>query len=582
MSKQEIIEKLKELLEQPALSVQKEVKQLEKEYKKTWTEEFEKAKQTFIDEGGKAKDFVYTETKEDEQFKELIKRFEKKKKEEEKKLETLQESNKRKKEELIGQLEVLAEADIKDITPIVKKLRKIQNKWKEIKELKKSDYNELQRKYNLLLDKINENIKAFNKLQEYNYEKNTELKEELLRKMEALLQLDDYRKIEELFKIYKKEWKQIGDVLSEKYAEIKSRFDAINQKINEKLDAFYATLEEEKKKNLNRKNELLKELEAITEKLKNNENILWKEINEKVQSIQQEWLKIRHIPANLVKEVQEKYNVLLGIYYDAKRKHQEYIQKKQEEIKQLKEKLLNEVQQLIESKDIDVATQRVIQIQQEWKKFYLRNKEENQQLNQKFKETCDAFFEKKKDIEKERIQQEKDNLVKKLELINRLKHTEFDKNNPEEALQKIQEFIKEFNSIGHVPIEEKDKVYDEFFGKINQLYADLQLSEEKRQSILYKSKLQQLVQSSTNPIEALSKEEKFIKRKISDLENELIQIDNNLAFFKNATSDNPLLKEAFEKKEKVNRLIEEWKLKLNIVRGMLSEYKKVQQQNPAS
>ena len=165
MSKQEIIEKLKELLEQPALSVQKEVKQLEKEYKKTWTEEFEKAKQTFIDEGGKAKDFVYTETKEDEQFKELIKRFEKKKKEEEKKLETLQESNKRKKEELIGQLEVLAEADIKDITPIVKKLRKIQNKWKEIKELKKSDYNELQRKYNLLLDKINENIKANNKLQ---------------------------------------------------------------------------------------------------------------------------------------------------------------------------------------------------------------------------------------------------------------------------------------------------------------------------------------------------------------------------------------------------------------------------------
>jgi len=582
MSKQEIIEKLKELLEQPALSVQKEVKQLEKEYKKIWTEEFEKAKQTFIDEGGKAKDFVYTETKEDEQFKELIERFEKKKKEEEKKLEALQESNKRKKEELIGQLEVLAEADIKDITPIVKKLREIQNQWKEIKELKKSDYTELQRKYNLLLDKINENIKAFDKLQEYNYEKNTELKEELLQKMEALLQLDDYKKIEELFKTYKKEWKQIGNVLSEKYAEIKSRFDAINQKINEKLDAFYTTLEEEKKKNLNRKNELLKELEAITEKLKNNENILWKEINEKAQSIQQEWLKIGHIPADLVKEVQEKYNDLLDIYYDAKRKHQEYIQKKQEEIKQLKEKLLNEVQQLIESKDIDAATQRVIQIQQEWKKFYLRNKEENDQLNQKFKETSDAFFEKKKNIEKERIQQEKDNLVKKLELINRLKHTEFDKNNPEEALQKIQEFIKEFNSIGHVPIEEKDKVYDEFFGKINQLYAELQLSEEKRQSILYKSKLQQLVQSSTNPIETLSKEEKFIKRKISDLENELTQIDNNLAFFKNAKSDNPLLKEAFEKKEKVNHLIEEWKLKLNIVRGMLSEYKKVQQQNPTS
>lgn len=582
MIKQEIIEKLKELLEQPALSVQKEVKQLEKEYKKIWTEEFEKAKQTFIDEGGKAKDFVYAETKEDEQVKELIDRFEKKKKEEEKKLEALQESNKRKKEELIGQLEVLAEADIKDITPIVKKLREIQNQWKEIKELKKSDYTELQRKYNLLLDKINENIKAFSKLQEYNYEKNTQLKEDLLQKMESLLQLNDHKKIEELFKTYKKEWKQIGNVISEKYAEIKSRFDAINQKINEKLDTFYATLEEEKKKNLELKNELLKELEAITEKLKNNENIFWKEINEKVQNIQQKWLKIGHIPANVVKEIQEKYNALLDIYYDAKRKHHEYIHKKQEEIKQLKEKLLNEMQQLIESKDIDSATKRITQIQQEWKKFYLRNKEENDQLNQKFKEICDTFFEKKKNIEKERIQQEKDNLVKKLELINRLKHTQFDKNKPEETFQKIQEFIKEYNSIGHVPIEEKDKVHDEFFGKINQLYAELQLSEEKRQSILYKSKLQQLLQSSSNPTETLSKEEKFIKRKISELENELNQIDNNLAFFKNAKADNPLLKEAFGKKEKVNHLIEEWKLKLNIVKGMMSEYKNVQQQNPTS
>ncbi|PQV66769.1 hypothetical protein, partial [Cronobacter sakazakii] len=65
----------------------KEVRTLEKEYKKIWTEEFEKAKQTFIDEGGKAKDFNYSKSKEDEEIAELLQKFEKKKEAEEKQLE---------------------------------------------------------------------------------------------------------------------------------------------------------------------------------------------------------------------------------------------------------------------------------------------------------------------------------------------------------------------------------------------------------------------------------------------------------------------------------------------------------------
>src|SRR5690606_31854557 len=135
------------------------------------------------------------------------------------------------------------------------------------------------------------------------------------------------RKVDELFKEYKKEWNQIGNVVSEKYAEIKTRFNEVTSKIKEKLDAFYETLEEEKNKNLQRKNELLAELSTITEKLKSNKDIFWKEINEKVQSITSEWKKIGHIPADMVQKINDEYNQLLDIYYDHKRKHQQEIQK---------------------------------------------------------------------------------------------------------------------------------------------------------------------------------------------------------------------------------------------------------------
>lgn len=576
MNKQEIIEKLKELLNQPAMEVYKEVRALEKEYKKIWTEEFEKAKQAFIDEGGKAKDFVYVKSNEDEVVAELILRLEKKKEAEEEKLKHLQEENKRKKEELISQMEALANAEVNDITPIIKKLREIQNQWKEIKELKKSDYAELQRKYNTLLDKINENIKAFSTLQEYDAQKNTELKEELLAKMDHLLSLDDPKKINNLFESYRREWNKIGNVISEKYAEIKTRYNEINQKIKQKLDTFYQALEEEKNKNLERKRQLINDLKNITDKLSAQESIFWKDLNEKIQNLKNEWISIGHIPTEYVKEINEEYNRLLDIYYDAKRKHIEYIQKKQEEIKAAKEKILQELEKLKDSQDFDQNTKKIIQLQQEWKKHYLTNKEENEKLNQLFKQYCDTFFENKRNYDKQKIQEEKDNLVKKLEIIQKLKNTTFDKSNPETALQQIQEFTKEWNAVGHVPIEEKDKVNDDFYSIINQLYADLQLSDEKRHSIQYKSKIQQLIQSSPNPIETLNKEEKFIKKKISELKNELLQIDNNLAFFKNAKSDNPLLKETHQKKEKIGSYINEWESKLNIIRGFLGELKKSQ------
>ncbi len=579
MNKQEVIQQLKDLLKQPALDVQKEVKKLEREYKKIWTEEFEKAKQTFIDEGGKAKDFVFPKTKEDDEIAEIIAAFEKKKETEEKQLAQLQENNKRKKEDLLTQLEALSEADIKDITPIIKKLREIQNQWKEIKELKKADYVELQRKYNVLLDKINENIKAFDTLQQYDLQKNTELKEELLRKFEQLLELDNFKKIEDLYKNYKKEWNQIGNVVSEKYLEIKNQFNTLNQKIKEKLDQYYHSLEDEKKKNLEKKNELINALKSIADTIQNNSDIFWKDLNEQVQKIRNEWEKIGHIPSEFLKPINEEYNRLLDIYYDAKRKHQEIIQKKQEEIKSLKEKLISELENILQSAEYEKNTKQVIQLQQEWKKYYLRNRVDNEALNQKFNTLCNTFFENKRNSEKEKIQQEKDNLVKKLALIHQLKETQFDKTDPEKTLAKIQEFIKEFNNIGFVPIEEKDKIHDEFFSKINQLYAELELTEEKRINIQYKSKLQQIIQNHSNAIAELKKEEKYLKKKISELENEITQIDNNLAFFKNAKPDNPLFKEAFTKKEKINQQIQEWKIRLNVLIGVMGDLKNTQQQS---
>jgi len=55
--KTELIAKLEELLSKDAGEVALEVRALQKEYQKVWSMEFEHAKQQFIDEGGRVKEF---------------------------------------------------------------------------------------------------------------------------------------------------------------------------------------------------------------------------------------------------------------------------------------------------------------------------------------------------------------------------------------------------------------------------------------------------------------------------------------------------------------------------------------------
>jgi len=76
-----IITKLEEMLQQPeASAVAHQMRTLQKEYQKLWTAEFEKAKQEFVEEGGKAKEFEYAKSPEDIKISELIEKFEKRKK----------------------------------------------------------------------------------------------------------------------------------------------------------------------------------------------------------------------------------------------------------------------------------------------------------------------------------------------------------------------------------------------------------------------------------------------------------------------------------------------------------------------
>ena len=99
-----LITKLEELLLKEVGEVAADVRTLQKEYQKLWTSEFENAKQVFIDDGGRAKEFEFPKQTNDIKFEGLLEKYSKLKKEADLKIASEQAKNLIIRQEIVGRI----------------------------------------------------------------------------------------------------------------------------------------------------------------------------------------------------------------------------------------------------------------------------------------------------------------------------------------------------------------------------------------------------------------------------------------------------------------------------------------------
>ena len=74
--------------------------------------------------------------------------------------------------------------------------------------------------------------------------------------------------------------------------------------------------------------------------------------------------------------------------------------------------------------------------------------------------------------------------------------------------------------------------------KINSILKSLDLKNDEKDNLIFELEIELLKNNS----DEMNKKLQFIKRKISELEDESNQFQNNLEFFSDSSSDNPLFK----------------------------------------
>lgn len=552
MTKEEILEKLTELVATSAESARSEVELLKQAYYKLRRNEVDELKRTFLADGGEEEDFVAPHDPAEDKLKELLTTYR------EKRAAVIVEEEKRRaanyaaKLTLIDRLKVLTESQ-DDFNKLYNEFKEIQQQWKEIKEVPVEYANELWRNYQTYSEKFYDIIKINNQFRDYDFKKNLELKTALC---EAVEKLDNEPDVVSAFHQLQKlhqQWREIGPVAKELREDLWARFKAASTVINKKHQAHFEAMKEKEQENLAAKTEICEQIEQIDFSLLKTFRD-WEEKNKEVMALQNKWKTIGFAPKKANVKIFERYRAACDVYFGKKSEFYKSIKETMDKNLELKRALCEQAEALKDSTDWKEATDKMIALQKEWKTIGSVARKHSDAIWKRFISACDYFFEQKNKNVSSQKSVELQNLAAKKEILAKIKALG-DETDNDDALAQLKEYMSEFNAIGHVPFKEKDKIYKQYRDAVDAQFDRLNIDRSERKIQTFRTSLGDMSDKSKNKI---YNERDRLMRQYERLKNELSTYENNIGFLSvSSKGGGGLVKEM---NRKIDRLKEEMEL----------------------
>ena len=273
----------------------------------------------------------------------------------------------------------------------------------------------------------------------------------------------------------------------------------------------------------------------------------WEEKSKQIIDLQAEWKTIGFAPQKMNVKIFERFRNSCDVFFNAKKAFFKDVKDRYNENIEKKQALVAEAQSLADSTDWKATSDKLIQLQKDWKKIGMVPRKLGDQLWNDFLGACNKFFEARNAAGAGQRHEENDNLEKKRGIVAQLK--ELAEAEVEGLQQKMQQLIGEYNAVGHVPYREKDALFREYHDVLDVLYKKLHSSNARRRLDKFKSSLRDVAQRGEN---AVSDERARLTRRFDQLKQELQTYENNLTFL-SATSKkgNSLIDEMNRKMERL-------------------------------
>ena len=453
---------------------------------------------------------------------------------------------------------------IKDLIVVDESPNKLYSKFKLLKEewhktgqVPTTDRNNIWETYRHHVGKFYDFLHLNRDLRELDFKHNYEEKLKIIERAEELDKVKDIirasRDLNDLHRLWKNE---LGPVSREHSENLWTRFQAASQKIHLKRQNFQKEISTIQQDNYQKKQNVIVKMKELTSKLPKTHSE-WQNKIKDFEKLKVEFQSIKNLQRNKNKKSWNDFRLATKEFNTEKNNFYKNQKKELKKSIDLKKSLIDELKAIIESNKISENSNRVKSIQEEWKKVgYLPRKISNSLWND-FKPLLNKFY----DILKSGVnildENEQKVYDKKSEFIDKLKFSK-KKFTIDQVREEFISFIQSFNEIGELNLNSLTILNLNLMRKISLIIKSLDIDNDLKDNLIFDFELE----LSKADSKEINKKIQTIKRKISDLEVESNQFQNNLEFFSSSSSENPLFKNVSTKIESIEKKIEFWRAKL--------------------
>jgi hypothetical protein len=527
-SKEEIVERLSAIVQQEVNdSAKKEVDVLKQVFYKWKKLETEVAKKAWTEAGGQEDDFVSEEDKSEEKLKNLLTLFREKRASVTAETEKIKEENLSTKKDIIEKLKKLINSK-DDFYKVYNEFRRLQQQWKDTKQVPLGAVNDLWKEYQLYSEKFYDLLKINNEMRDYDFKKNLEMKHALCAAVEKLDEEKDV--ISAFYQLQKlhQEWREIGPVAREMREDIWSRFKKASSIINKKHQEHFDSLRSLEQRNLEEKTALCEEMETI-DYSKLNTFKEWDEQNKHVLELQEKWKTIGFAPKKYNIKIFERFRAACDVFFQKKSEFYKAIKETMEVNLEKKKALCEKAEALKNSLDWKETSEKLIAIQKEWKTVGPVSHKYSDAIWKRFISACDYFFEQKNVHFSSQKSEEVDNWKKKKEIIANI--NAISESLPaNEAMVQLRNYMSQFNNTGHVPFREKDKIYKEYRTSVDKHFDRLKVDESERRLQSFRFSMTEMNITGEKSKNKLLSERDKLMRSYERLKGDIQTYENNIGF----------------------------------------------------
>lgn len=365
-----------------------------------------------------------------------------------------------------------------DFRELNKKVRDCYNQWKEIVGEQKFKYHDLWQEYKAATSR-------FQEMQQWENWRNEQARDELLTEMDAMVQEEPSQALLSKLREMANRWKEIGPISAAKLQEYREHFQSNYEKIKEKCAPFIEEMNAERLKNLADKEAICAKIEELV----NNAEIFWKDKFKTMQELQESWKNIGMVPKENVAALTDRFKAAANAFYAQHKENLKAEDVSREANYEKKVALCMEAEAIQESNDWNATSNKLKQLQDAWKATGPVPKSKSDEIWTRFRNACDAFFEKKRAHFEEMDASKQKNLDAKSEVCGKLEAMEAAGQGTLEDLKALE---AEFKSLGMVPKDAIESISERFNTVYNKILARLASADEALSAALAEVKTKKL------------------------------------------------------------------------------------------